>query len=174
MSVFSPGVSCRGPRWASSRTQRRHCCYPECSCCIQPSSEEKAVEEWHQGAVKGALRHLRAVSPSPGLSTGAEILCFLALTCSFSSPETFSPHLPMSAYLPYIFLRTPTWHRAQTFSFSWSITPFPPIFSCLPIPFKSHLLLWYWVVRPICLWQLTPQAVPSVEGKDVEFKKIKK
>lgn len=75
MPVLSPGVSSRGPRWASSRTQHRHCCCPERSCCTQPSSsEEKAAEGWHTCAAKRAQRHSCAVQPSPELSSGAEIL----------------------------------------------------------------------------------------------------
>lgn len=130
MSVFSPGVSSHGPRWASSRAQHRHCC------CIQPlSCKEKGVEGSHTCAAKGAQRYQCAVQQIPGLINGAEIVYFLVIlhhSCLYpalSPAWRYFPHILLCLPIyPTSLPGTPTRHRAQTFSVvSWSVlTPFPP------------------------------------------------
>lgn len=138
MSVFSPGVSSHGPRWASSRTQPRH------SCSIQPSSpEEGAVQGSHTPEPRG-LRGVcvqwteswaqywgwDTVFPAHPATPSAFTLFFLQPgdvfpTSSYACPSTL--HLPQGTSMT---------QNSDFSDASWTVlTPFPP-----PSPVYPFLL----------------------------------
>lgn len=151
MAAFSPGVSSHGPRQASSRTQHRHCCWPDRSCCIQaPSSEEQAAQGWHT-YTPGGLRGVYVQRKQVLGSADKPRYCFLVipppllpLSCSFSSLETFSPHPPMPGHPSRGYLHD-TEPRHFPFPPGSSSHAFPLLFlftiSCeMPLPLVFRVL----------------------------------
>lgn len=128
----------------------------------------------------GAQRCLCAVNRVLGSVLGLRY----CVSCSSCHPFCLYPVLsPAWRRFPHILLclslystSSPGYLHDTELRLFWCLLDCPhtlsPSFSCLPIPVKyhSHLLSGYWVLRPACLWQLTPKTAPSVEGKDLESK----